>query len=186
MSVRSICVEPHPILRQKAKPVTAFNSTLHRLVRDLIETMYAHRGIGIAAPQIGCSLQIFITNPSRERGQELVIVNPSVESSRGRIAVTEGCLSVPEFWEQVGRAKQISLRGQDAAGKSLTIKAEGLLAIVLQHEMDHLQGRLFIDRLSWLKRHRLANRQPSHRSHRGVDLSATGSASGAPQVTACV
>ena len=125
------------------------------MARDMIETMYANDGIGLAAPQIGQDLQVFIANPSQERGREVVVVNPVLESAEGRATIIEGCLSVPNVWERVRRAARVTLRGQDAQGEALSIEAHGLLAIVLQHEFDHLQGRLFIDRISWWRRARL-------------------------------
>ena len=154
MAVRPLCVEPHPVLRALARPVEAFTRDLQRLVRDLIETMYAHEGIGLAAPQIGFELQVFVANPSQERGRELVVVNPSMDSAGGRVGIVEGCLSLPEVWDRVRRSARVRLRGFDAAGRPLALEAQGLLAVVLQHEFDHLQGRLFIDRLSWLRRRR--------------------------------
>ena len=122
------------------------------MARDLIETMYASDGIGLAAPQVGQDLQMFVANPLQERGREVVVVNPVLESVEGRTAVIEGCLSLPNVWERVRRAARVRLSGQDAGGQPLAIEADGLLAIVLQHECDHLQGRLFIDRLSWWRR----------------------------------
>ena len=152
MSVRPLCVEPHPVLRRSTRPVEVFSEEIRRMARDMIETMYANDGIGLAAPQIGQDLQVFIANPSQERGREVVVVNPVLESSEGRAAVVEGCLSVPNVWERVRRAARVRLRGQDMEGKPLLLEAGGLLAIVLQHELDHLQGRLFIDRVSWWRR----------------------------------
>ncbi|MDP3702768.1 MAG: peptide deformylase [Candidatus Omnitrophota bacterium] len=152
MSVRPICVEPHPVLRRAARPVAVFSEEIRRMARDMIETMYANDGIGLAAPQIGQDLQVFIANPSQERGREVVVVNPVLESTEGRATIVEGCLSVPNVWERVRRAARVRLRGQDAQGQALSIEAHGLLAIVLQHELDHLQGRLFIDRIAWWRR----------------------------------
>ena len=161
MSVQSLCVEPHPVLRAKARPVAAFTDEIQRLARDLIETMYANDGIGLAAPQIGHDIQIFVANPSQDRGQELVVVNPILDTLRGRTAIVEGCLSLPNVWERVRRASHVRLSGRDASGRPLDIEAEGLLAVVLQHECDHLQGRLFIDRLSWFRRRRAEARMRS-------------------------
>ena len=158
MGVRSLCIEPHRALRATAQPVETFNGELQGLVRDLIETMYANQGIGLAAPQVGQSIQLFVANPLRERGQELVVANPIIEWLRGRSGVVEGCLSLPNMWERVNRAARIRMSGRNVHGKPITIEAEGLLAIVLQHEFDHLQGRLFIDRLSWFRRRRLQRR----------------------------
>lgn len=154
MAVRPLCIEPHPVLRGIARPVEAFTKDLQRLAQDLIDTMYASDGIGLAAPQIGLDLQVFVANPSQERGRELVVVNPALEAAEGRAGVVEGCLSLPEVWDRVRRAARVRLRGHDVRGRPLTCDAQGLLAIILQHEFDHLQGRLFIDRLSWLRRRR--------------------------------
>ena len=153
-----MCLAPHPMLRTKARPVQAFTNELRRLAQDLVETMYAHEGIGLAAPQIGQGVQVFVANPSQQRGREVVVVNPVLEAMEGRVSLVEGCLSLPDIWERVKRAARVRLRGQDAFGKPLVVDAGGLLAIALQHEFDHLQGRLFIDRLSWFRRRRLGKR----------------------------
>ena len=120
--------------------------------------------IGLAAPQVGLGVQMFVANPSQQRGRELVILNPVLEAVHGRTSVVEGCLSLPNTWERVHRAARVRMVGRDAQGNSLTIHADGLLAVVLQHEFDHLQGRLFIDRLSWFRRRRLARSNVSHRT----------------------
>lgn len=159
MSVLPLCFEPHPVLRGRARRVEAFTGELRRLVKDLIETMYANDGIGLAAPQVGHDLQVFVANPSRAIGRELVIINPALDEARGRTGVVEGCLSVPEVWERVRRAAHVRLLGQDATGAPITVEADGLLAIVLQHELDHLQGRLFVDRLPWFRRWRLGRQR---------------------------
>ena len=156
--MHSLCIEPHPVLRANARPVAAFTDEVRRLARDLIETMYANDGIGLAAPQIGRDLQMFVANPSQDRGREFVVVNPVLETVRGRAAIIEGCLSLPNIWERVSRSSQVRVSGQDVSGKPLNIEADGLLAIVLQHEFDHLHGRLFIDRLSWFRRRRAERR----------------------------
>ena len=156
--VLPLCVEPHPVLRSQARRVESFTSEIRRLARDLTDTMYAHDGIGLAAPQVGRDLQVFVANPSQRRGREVVVVNPVLGACRGRAAVTEGCLSLPDVWERVRRASDVRLSGQDVFGRPLAIDADGLLAIVLQHELDHLQGQLFIDRLSWFRRQRVMRR----------------------------
>ena len=155
MSVQSLCFAPHPVLRRKARPVEAFTHEVRRMARDLIETMHANDGIGLAAPQIGEDVQMFVANPSQRRGKEMVVVNPTLDRVTGRAVIVEGCLSVPDVWERVRRASHVRVSGQDPFGKPITIEADGLLAIVLQHEFDHLEGRLFIDRLSWFRRQRL-------------------------------
>ena len=141
--VLPVCLAPHPALRMKASVVRAFTDDLHRLVRNLIETMYAHDGIGLAAPQVGQGLQVFVVNPSGRRGRELVVVNPVLERSTGRVRIVEGCLSLPKIWERVRRASHVRMSGQDLCGSPLVVEADGLLAIALQHELDHLHGRLF-------------------------------------------
>lgn len=156
MSVRPLCLVPDPVLRGRARPVEAFSEDIRQLVQDLIETMYANDGIGLAAPQIGCDLQVFVANPSRQSGQEVVMVNPNLEAAQGLAGMVEGCLSLPDIWEKVRRAARVRMTGRDAGGHPLVVEAEGLLAIALQHEFDHLQGRLFIDHLSWIRRRRLA------------------------------
>jgi len=164
MSVLPLCVEPHPVLRRKARPITAFTAEVKRLACDLIDTMYANEGVGLAAPQVGEDLQLFVANPSLERGRELIIANPILEAGRGRTGMVEGCLSVPNVWEKVRRAARVRMRGRDVTGAVVEIEADGLLAIVLQHEFDHLQGQLFIDHLSWFRRRRAQARMKSSAS----------------------
>ena len=158
MAVRPLCVEPHPVLRAPTRAVEQFSDELRRLARDLIDTMYANDGIGLAAPQIGRDVQVFVANPSQQRGRELLLVNPVLETAAGRAGVVEGCLSLPETWERVKRSARVRLTGRDLNGRPVELEADGLLAIVLQHEFDHLQGRLFIDRLSWFRRQRVLRR----------------------------
>jgi len=166
MGVLPLCLAPHPILRKKARPIETFNRELRQFATQLIETMYANDGIGLAAPQVGQDVQAFVANPSQRRGRELVMVNPVLDLAIGRAGVVEGCLSLPNIWERVRRAARIRMRGQDLSGKPVAVETDGLLAIVLQHEFDHLQGRLFIDHLSWLRRCRLAIRRPAYRAGR--------------------
>jgi peptide deformylase len=152
MAVLSLCFAPHALLRAVAQPVEDFNRELQRFAQDLIDTMHANQGVGLAAPQVGRSMQMFVASPSKDKGRELVVVNPVVAFAGGRAVLVEGCLSLPNQWERVKRAARVRLTGQDMYGKPLALEAEGLLAIILQHEVDHLQGRLFIDRLSWFRR----------------------------------
>ena len=157
-----LCVDSNPALRARARPIDTFSKGLQRFADDLVETMYANDGIGLAAPQVGRDLQMFVANPSQARGRELVIVNPVLSAANGRAQVVEGCLSLPNVWERIRRAARVRMSGRDVRGEPLAIEADGLLAIVLQHEFDHLQGRLFIDRLSWFRRWRLGARaQPA-------------------------
>lgn len=152
MGVQLLRVKPDGMLRASAKPVEAFTAAVRALARDLTDTMYANDGIGIAAPQIGCALQLFVASPSQRRGAELVVANPVLDHAEGRTTMVEGCLSVPKVWERVRRSASVRVSGQDLFGRPLVIEATGLLAVVLQHECDHLQGRLFIDRLPCWRR----------------------------------
>ena len=164
-----MCRLPHPVLRAKAALVEAFTDETRRLAQRLIQTMYANDGIGLAAPQVGVGVQLFVANPSHQRGHELIVANPVLDLAKGSAGIVEGCLSVPDVWERVKRAARVRMTGRDEFGKPLVIEANGLLAIVLQHEFDHLQGRLFIDRLSWLKRRRLSRNFASQHFFNGSD-----------------
>lgn len=155
MSVQPLCHNPHPSLRRQARPIERFTQEVRRLAADLLETMYAHDGVGLAAPQIGCDVRLFVANPSQRRGRELIVANPVMDAAVGRASIVEGCLSVPKVWERVRRSARVRVVGQDTRGDPLVVEADGLLAIVLQHEHDHLEGRLFINRLSWFRRWRL-------------------------------
>ena len=117
MSVLSLCMEPNPILRVATRPVDRAADDVSRLARDMIETMYANDGIGLAAPQVGRDIQMFVANPSQERGRELVVIDPVMVAMQGRTAMTEGCLSLPHTWDRVTRAARVHMRGQDASGK---------------------------------------------------------------------
>jgi len=152
--IRPILTYGAPILRQRARPVTEFDGTLQVLIDDMIETMYAAPGFGLAANQVGSPLRLFVANPSEHRNPAslLVIVNPEVHDSRREQVCEEGCLSVPDFREDVTRAAQVTLSGLDRAGQPITVEASDLLARIFQHEMDHLNGLLFVDRLSPAKR----------------------------------
>ena len=145
MAIRPVCCVPHEGLRTPAAPVTRFTKELRTLVRDLLETMRAHEGVGLAAPQIGHSVRVFVANPSGRASGALAVVNPIVETESGTAGIVEGCLSVPDAWQRVPRRARVRLRGQDPAGRPLRLSAKGLLAIVIQHELDHLEGRLIID-----------------------------------------
>ena len=107
MSVLPLCLQPHPGLRKPAQPVAQVDEAIRRLARDLIDTMYASDGIGLAAPQVGRDVQLFVASPTQERGRELIVANPVLEARRGRARVVEGCLSVPQVWEKVTRAARV-------------------------------------------------------------------------------
>jgi len=154
MAVLEILKFPNPKLKKKSLPVEAIDDDLRRLVLNLAETMYAAPGVGLAAPQVGHSLRLAVIDvtPVAEKKNLLVLINPEIISAEGECTWDEGCLSVPDYNEDVKRKEKVVVRYQDLEGKVCEIAAEGLLAIALQHELDHLDGILFIDRISALKR----------------------------------
>lgn len=143
-----------PVLGKVAEPVTAFDAELEKLVADMFETMYAAHGVGLAAPQIGISKQLCVidTTVSDKPGTRLVLANPVVVSTEGRQVAEEGCLSLPDFRADTPRPERATVRAQDVDGQEFTLSGEGLLARAFCHEIDHLNGRLFIQHLSSLKR----------------------------------
>jgi len=145
---------PEPVLSQPGEPVTEFNDELRRLVTDLFETTYAAQGIGLAAPQVGISKRLTVIDLSlgKDPKEKLVLINPEVISSEGRLYEEEGCLSFPEIREKVVRAAKVRIRAQDGYGKWFEMDGEELLSRAMQHEIDHLNGILFIFRMSPLKR----------------------------------
>jgi len=151
---RSILTYGHPILRRATQPVTNLNGDLDRLIDDMVATMYAAPGVGLAANQVGSPLRLFVANPSEDRdpSQLLVLINPELVESEGEMVAEEGCLSIPEFREEVRRARRVLVRGLDRAGRPIQVEGEDLLARIFQHELDHLNGVLFVDRLSPAKR----------------------------------
>jgi peptide deformylase len=152
--LRPIVRYPTPDLQKPAAPVTSFDADLGRLIDDMIETMYAAPGIGLAAPQVGVPLRLCVIDlSSGKRGGDLItLVNPEFVSRTGMQLEDEGCLSVPTFTATVARPAQATVRGQDRHGAPITVEGEGLLARALQHELDHLDGVLFLDRLRGIKR----------------------------------
>jgi peptide deformylase len=155
MTVRSIITYPDPFLRQPTAPVAAVTDETRRLIDDMIETMYAEPGVGLAAIQIGVgqSVIVYDDSPSEEERRAEALVNPEIlEESGSLLSENEGCLSVPDFRADVQRAARVRVRGLDREGRPVEFEAEGFRAIVLQHEIDHLRGILFIDRISSLKR----------------------------------
>ena len=154
MAVLQILHFPHPILKEKAQSVDKIDETIRQLVRDMAETMYAAPGVGLAAPQVGHSLRVAVLDLNRADQPKglIVLINPEIVASEGECTWDEGCLSIPEYNEEVKRKKKVVVRYTDLDGKPQEIIGEELLAIALQHEIDHLDGILFIDRLSRLKR----------------------------------
>jgi peptide deformylase len=154
MSCLQICTYPDPVLRRKAEPVTTIDREIRRLIDEMAETMYAAPGIGLAANQVGRPHRVLVIDLQRpEYDQGLVVlVNPRIVAAAGETTYEEGCLSVPEFFSNVKRYEQVTVQALDKDGKPVEISASGLLAVVLQHEIDHLEGRLFIDHLGTITR----------------------------------
>ena len=160
MAIRKILKFPDQDLRIKAKPVETFDEELKTLTDDMFETMHSVNGIGLAATQIGVAKQVAVIDISPEKNEPLVIVNPAIQilDPSKTEDYDEGCLSVPGFFEKISRPSEIKLTYQDLNGKKQEIKPEGLLTKVVQHELDHLNGRLFVDHISELKRRRIRNK----------------------------
>ena len=160
MAIRKILKFPDQDLRIKAKPIETFDEELKTLTDDMFETMHSVNGIGLAATQIGVAKQVAVIDISPEKNEPLVIVNPKIQilDPSKKEDYDEGCLSVPGFFETISRPSDIKLSYQDLNGKKQEIKPEGLLTKVVQHELDHLNGRLFVDHISELKRRRIRNK----------------------------
>jgi peptide deformylase len=150
--IRPILKYGDQTLHEPARPVATVTAEIDRLVEDMIETMYAAPGIGLAATQVNVHKQLLILDVSEERNQPLVLVNPKIVAREGSQNYQEGCLSVPGIYADVERADRVTVEALDRFGKAIKFDAEGLLAVCIQHEMDHLDGVLFIDHLSRLKR----------------------------------
>lgn len=170
-----ILTYPNPLLREVSVPVTKFDAKLKTLVENMMETMYAANGIGLAAPQVGELIQLLVidTRPSSEEDrryaydeltdlekalpQPLVLINPTIVKGHGSTTFDEGCLSVPSFFETVKRFEKVDMKAMDINGKEISFTVDGLLAICIQHEMDHLSGTLFIDHISFMKSNKIKN-----------------------------
>lgn len=152
MAQREICIYPDDVLRQKTIPVTEFSRTLHTLLDDMRETMYAAHGVGLAAPQIGELVRVTVIDVSDSGNEPVEFINPVITAREGNIPSEEGCLSIPDFRDSITRSERVTVDAVDRNGAPFQVHAEGLLAICLQHEIDHLEGVLFIDHLSRLKR----------------------------------
>ncbi len=168
MAVLKICTYPDPVLREQAEPVEVIDEDIQRLIDDMAETMYSAPGVGLAANQVGRPLRLIVIDLQREDSDDglIALINPELVESSGEASFEEGCLSVPEFFASVKRAEEVIVRGFNREGKEVEISTGGFLAIVLQHEMDHLDGKLFIDRINpvtrdifkrkWKKKHKEA------------------------------
>jgi peptide deformylase len=170
--VREILIWPDPRLKQKSAPVTAFGPELQALVDDMFETMYHAEGVGLAAPQVGALQRLIVidTSPRQEGQKPLVFINPEIVHAEGKATYTEGCLSIPGEAEDTGvRAERVTCQALDRHGQPFTIQAEGLLAIAIQHEMDHLEGVLFVDYLSSLKRNMIKKRMERYKAEQAED-----------------
>lgn len=154
MTLRKILIFPDPVLRKIAEPVDRIDESLKRLIGDMIETMHAAPGVGLAAPQVGVSQRVIVADPSAGENPDLALelMNPEIISSMGSVQHEEGCLSLPEVEVKVQRAEQIVVKAQRLDGRMQTIEAEGYLSYILQHEIDHLNGVLIIDSLGPVKR----------------------------------
>jgi len=154
MSLLKIHHYPDPVLKQRAVPVSTFDAGLRELAGDMLDTMYAAPGVGLAAPQVGISRRLIVLDCSAKDGdrQPLVAINPEIVAREGECCEEEGCLSVPEYYANVVRSEKVRVRFQDLEGNEREVEADGLWSICFQHEIDHLDGILFVDRLSPLKR----------------------------------
>lgn len=162
MALLTILNYPDSRLHTVAKPVTTFDANLKRLVQDMKETMYAAPGIGLAATQVNHHVQLIVIDTSKEQNDLLVLINPRILSQSGTQTYEEGCLSVPGIYETVSRAEQIKVEAYDVDGKKFTLDADGLLSVCIQHEMDHLKGKVFVEYLSPLKRNRIKTKMLKH------------------------
>jgi peptide deformylase len=166
MTKLAILEYPDPRLRKMAKPVQTVDDAVRQLAADLLETMYAAKGVGLAATQVDVHRRVLVLDVSEERNQPMVFINPEILSAEGRGPGEEGCLSVPDVYEKVQRATHIRARALGLDGLPFEMEAEGLLAICIQHEMDHLEGKLFVDYLSELKRQLIRRRLEKERKQR--------------------
>lgn len=155
MAILDILHYPDPRLRLVAKPVQKVDDSIHRLSDDMLETMYAAPGVGLAATQVNVQKRVLVADISSDQDSPIVLINPEIIMLEGEEEMEEGCLSVPDVTELVQRAEKISLRALNRDGKSIEMDADGLLAVCIQHEVDHLDGKLFVDYLSLLKRKRI-------------------------------
>ena len=169
MTIRKIVYLPHPVLRQVASPVETFDKALQKLVKDMFETMYDVNGVGLAAPQIAISKRLSVIDHIGDKSGQYVLVNPEIIESEGEELMQEGCLSVPTAYDSVKRATWFKMRAFDQYGKPYELEAEGLLAEAIQHEIDHLNGKLFVDYLSSFKRSRALKKMEKFKRDQSKD-----------------
>lgn len=173
MAIREILEFPDPRLRTVAKPVEDYNEALAELVEDLFETMYEEKGIGLAATQVNVHQRVLVMDTSDDRDRPRAFVNPQITAVDGKQVYEEGCLSVPGIYAKVERAEQITVRARHPDGSEFTVDLAGLEAVCLQHEMDHLDGKLFVDYLSPLKRQMVRKRLEKARRQARQDATAS-------------
>jgi peptide deformylase len=167
VGILTILEFPDERLRKKAETVKVVDKKIKQLVDDMLETMYASKGIGLAATQINMQQRVVVIDVSEEKNTPLCLINPIILEKNGQKESEEGCLSVPSFFENITRAEHIKIKALDREGQEFELAAEGLLAVCIQHEMDHLDGKLFVDYLSSLKRQRIkAKLEKIHRQER--------------------
>lgn len=165
MAILDILHFPDPRLRAKAKPVEKIDKAIHQLVGDMFETMYDAPGIGLASTQVSVPKRVVVIDISEEKNEPLCLINPEILETEGEEQTEEGCLSVPGFYEPVTRAAHIRLHALDREGQNIEMEANDLLAVCIQHEIDHLDGKLFVDYLSNLKRQRIRKKLEKEKRH---------------------
>ncbi|MCW8941897.1 MAG: peptide deformylase [Gammaproteobacteria bacterium] len=172
MAILDILHYPDKRLRTVAKPVEKVDASIKKLVDDMFETMYVAPGIGLAATQVNVHKQVIVIDISEEKNQPLCLINPQIIAEEGTETCDEGCLSVPDIYETVKRSEKVTVKALDQNGDEYTLQADELLAVCIQHEMDHLNGKLFVDYLSPLKQQRIKKRLLKHQreERRGVAL----------------
>lgn len=163
MSILTIIEFPDPRLRVRAEPVTVFDDGLRQFVADMFETMYDANGVGLAATQVAVTQRVLVADMSDGRDQPLALINPEIIDKHGAQVYQEGCLSFPGIFADVTRALKVAVKANDADGKDIVVEAEGPLAVCIQHEIDHLDGKVFVDYLSSLKRTMLLKRMEKQR-----------------------
>ncbi len=175
--VREILIWPDPVLKQKSKPVAKVDDSIRTLVKDMFETMYASEGVGLAAPQVGVLQRVIVldTTPSQPESRPMVMINPELIGLEGKTTYAEACLSIPGESEDVERAAIVTVKFLDVDGQEQTLRCDGLLAIAVQHETDHLNGIVYVDHVSTLKREFIRKRMKRVRTARESALGAPAS-----------
>jgi peptide deformylase len=158
MPLLTILRYPDPRLQKRAAKVDTVTDRIRQLIKDMAAAMYAAPGIGLAATQVNVHLRVIVIDVSESRDELQVFINPELVAASGESEIEEGCLSVPGVYEKVRRAQRVTVRALNAAGEPFTLEAEGLLAVCIQHEMDHLEGKVFVEKLSRLKQSRILSR----------------------------